>query len=165
MISLSISNKEKNFKLNIRENIIEGLKIWMIIKPLQFFFKSKMEKHTSDLENCKKGTVGYEVYRMLEKHKLQVIPKFENHDLKHLLLDYDMSSIDEIKMQMYLLGNGNYSIYCLLFAASGILFPIHWIEFYLNFKKGKNAISILELSIFDCMNMKIEDIKTTYNKA
>ncbi|WP_136467620.1 hypothetical protein [Flagellimonas onchidii] len=126
-------------------------------------FTDKMEKHASELQNCKEGSVGYDMRLMLKKHELKVIPKFENHDLKHLLLGYGMTSIEEIKMQMFLLGNGNYTIYCLLFVASGILFPKDWRNFYFEYRKGKKASSILDLSIYDCMNMKTEELKAIYS--
>ncbi|WP_053970081.1 hypothetical protein [Mangrovimonas sp. ST2L15] len=164
MISINVAQNQKLPPLNIRENCVEGLKIWLVIKPLQFLFKNEMEKHMVELQSCKEGTVGYDIYGMLKKYHLNVIPKFENHDLKHLILGYGMSPLEEIRMQMYLLGNGNYSIYCLLFALSGILFPKQWRSFYLAFKKGKNRVSILNLTISDCIHMQTEKLKRTYNK-
>ncbi|MEN7547188.1 hypothetical protein AAG747_04670 [Rapidithrix thailandica] len=165
MTSISIYQRESTQALNFREKIVEGLKVWMVIKPLQFLFRRSMENHTIELQNSQKGTVGYDIYQLLKKHDLKVIPKFENHDLKHLILGYGMSSIDEIRMQMYLLGNGNYSIFCLLFAASGILFPKAWSSFYQDYRKGKSAPSILDLSIHDCKVKKTKELKNTYNKV
>ena len=72
--------------------------------------------------------------------------------MKHLLLGYGITKAqEEIKMQAYLFGNGNYSFSCILFLLSGILFPSLWNKFYKEYRKGKKAPSILELSIDDCM--------------
>ena len=109
------------------------------------------------------GTIGNDISKMLTRHNLTVIPKFESHDLKHMVLGYGMSSIDEIRMQAYLLGNGNYSIFCVLFLASGILFPGKFSAFYRAYKMGRIAPSILHLSIDDCMMLKTTVIKSKYN--
>ena len=163
MISISLENQKSIQPLNFREKIIEGLKVWLVIKPLQIIYKKSAEKLSNELKNSPNGTIGNDIYRLLQEHQLSVIPKFENHDLKHLVLGYGMSSIEEVKMQMYLLGNGNYSISCLLFIASGILFPQEWKGFYAEYKKGKQAPSILDLSIHNCLLEKTDRIKATYN--
>lgn len=165
MISISLDEQKINQPLNFRERIVEELKIWLVIKPLQSVYKHSATQHLHQLKACPNGTVGNEVYQLLNDNNLSVIPKFENHDLKHLILGYGMTSIEEIRMQMYLLGNGNYSIFCLLFAASGILFPKEWNNFYKDYKKGKKAPSILHLYINDCMKEKTVDVKTIYNQS
>ena len=162
MTSISFSQNKSLQPLHFREKFVEGLKVCLVIKPLQFVFRSSMEKDTRDLQNAKKGTVGYTMYQLLRKHDLKVIPKFKNHDLKHLILGFGMSSIDEIRMQMYLLGNGNYSVFCLLFVASGLLFPKEWKTFLEDYRKGKNAPSILNLSIYDCKTEQIELVRAAY---
>lgn len=160
LLSLYLRNTIK--PVHFRESLVETLKIGLVIKPLQLIHRKLLEKHTSELENCKEGTIGHEILQILKAHDLKVIPKFEDHDLKHLILGYGMSSIDEIKMQMYLLGNGNYSLSCILFASSGLLFPREWSNFYSEFKKGKHAVSILELSIQDCMTKQTQEVRAVY---
>jgi hypothetical protein len=162
MTAISIYQTKKVQPLNFREKIVEGLKIGLVIKPLQVVYRKSMEKHTLELQKAPEGTVGHDVYELLKQHDLQPIPKFENHDLKHLILGYGTSSVDEIRMQMYLLGNGNFSAFCLLFAASGILFPREWKTFYQDIKRGKSAPSILNLSIHNCMTESTKGVKMTY---
>ena len=112
---------------------------------------SKMEPYkqkVSELRNLEKGTLGKEIAECLDKHNLTLIPKYESHDLKHVLLNYQMTAEDEIRMQAFMVGNGNYSIpsfAILIFGA--ILLPDLWRTFYSDFKKGKKSIGISEWSI------------------
>lgn len=164
MTSISIAISGNLPRLSFREKIVEGLKIWLVIKPLQLIFNSSVDLQLRNLTQLPKGTIGYDIYQLLNKYDLKIIPKFESHDLKHLILGYGMSSIEEIRMQMYLLGNGDYSIPCLLFVASGILFPKEWSTFHKDYKKGKRSPSILHLSISDCKMEKTKLIKDIYTK-
>ena len=150
---------------NSVEKFIDNIKIFLVIKPLQFFHnKNYYEKKLNFMRNLSENTVGNDVARMLDKKGLKLIPKFENHDLRHLILGYEMTTEDEIKMQMYLFGNGNYSISCLLFLCSGLLFPNLWKSFYEEYKKGQNAPSILKLSVDSCMHEQTATIKKVYKK-
>lgn len=159
-----VSIKERVYEsFDFREKLVEFLKIYLAIKPLQFFYKNKSEKILNQLKKLPNGTIGSELYKMLNKHELKVIPKFENHDLKHIILGYGMTSIEEIKMQAYLFGNGNKTIFCILFLASGLIFPEEWDSFYKEYKKGKKSACIHDLSFNETITRKTQIIKTTYN--
>ncbi len=140
---------------SFRESVVEFLKMNLAIRPLQFFYRSSAEKTLLKLESLPENTIGRELFQMLRDNNLKVIPKFETHDLKHLILGYGMTSIEEIKMQAYLFGNGNKSIFCLLFLASGLLFPENWSEFIAEFKNGKRSVSIDNLSFEDVLICRV----------
>ncbi|GAA4113893.1 hypothetical protein GCM10022393_13120 [Aquimarina addita] len=164
MITLNLKEKTYEFP-KFREQLVEFLKIYLAIKPLQFFYKTKSENTINQLKVLPNGTIGYELYKMLDNNNLKVIPKFENHDLKHIILGYGMTSIEEIKMQAYLFGNGNKTIFCILFLASGLIFPEEWKSFYKEFKKGKKSIYIHDLQFKETITKQTEIIKTTYNNG
>ena len=145
------------------ENMVEALKIYGVVKPLQKMYgnQSYTEK-LAEMRNLPSGTIGKEVAQMLDDNNLTLIPKFETHDLKHLVLGYDMTTQDEIKMQAFLFGNGNRSIACLLFLSSGILFPGMWNTYRQEYKKGTLAPSILDLSLDESMALSSEQLKSKY---
>ncbi|MFN6076050.1 MAG: hypothetical protein ACK46Y_10820 [Fluviicola sp.] len=155
-------NQTSSFRYRLAEILIEGLKINLAIKPLQFLFKKKVKNVRLALEKCPENSVGNSILNMLNENNLDVIPFFENHDLKHLVLGYGMTSVEEIRMQAFLFGNGNRSFSCILFFLSGILLPSAWNQFYLDFKKGKNAPDILNLSLKECMNKSLSELKSKY---
>ncbi len=162
MMILNLNRKATSKYSKLRETLIENLKVSIAIKPLQYLFQSKSEVTLDELSLLPEGTIGNDVFKMLNSHNLKIIPKFEEHDMKHIILGYSMSSIDEVRMQAYLFGNGNYSISCILFLASGILFPEHWNTFYQDYKKGKNAISISSLVLKKCQTELTKDLKAIY---
>ena len=158
---ITIAIKSVSFRKKIAENIIEFLKMFLVIKPMQFlhnpvYYAEKLEL----LRKMPSNTVGSDLAKMLDRGHLKLIPRFEEHDLKHLILDYGMTSEEEIRMQAFLLGNGNYSIFCILFLISGILLPSSWNIFYQDYKLGQCSPSILNLSISECMWEKTEMVKT-----
>lgn len=161
MIALNV--KEKNYEApKLREHFVEFLKISLAIKPLQFIYKRKSERMLNELKTLPDGTIGADLYKMLNNNGLKVIPKFENHDLKHIILGYGMTSIEEIKMQAYLFGNGNKSISCVLFLASGFIFPEKWSSFYQEYKKGKKSACIHHISFEETIIKQTELVKATY---
>lgn len=114
---------EVSIRKRIAKLIIEFLKIWLVIKPLQIIFQSKNEQSLLSLKSCPENSVGKDVLKMIEEQNLKLIPFYESHDVKHLILGYGMTSENEIRMQAYLFGNGNRSLSCLLFLFAGVLLP------------------------------------------
>ena len=119
------------------------------VSTIEFF--SKMEPYkrkVSELRKLENGTLGKEIAECLDNHNLTLVPKYESHDLKHVLLDYQMTAEDEIRMQAFMVGNGNYSIPSFAILTFGaILLPELCRTFYSDFKKGKESIGISEWTI------------------
>ncbi|KGO79189.1 hypothetical protein Q762_14550 [Flavobacterium cauense R2A-7] len=107
-------------------------------------YNQKVEK----LRELPKGTLGNDIAKILDENKVKLIPNYESHDLKHVLLNYGMNAEDEIRMQAFMLGNGNYTFPCIAILTFGtILLPGMWSTFYKDYKRGKNAKPISSWSI------------------
>ena len=162
---ITLSTKEKIYKLpKLREQFVEFLKIYLVVKPLQFFYKTESKNIKLKLKDLPNETIGFELYEILNHNNLKIIPKFENHDLKHIILGYEMTTIEEIKMQAYLFGNGNNSVFCIIFLLSGFIFPEKWDSFYREFQKGKESTSIHDLSFKEAIMIQTKKLKSTYNR-
>ena len=153
-----------SFRTKIVESFIESIKVFFVIKPLQklFYNEGFYEQKLIAMRNLPPNTVGNDLAKILDANELQLIPKYEAHDLKHLILGYEMTTRDEIRMQAYLFGNGNYRLSCILFLSSGILLPSRWEDFYSEYKKGKNAPSIINLSFDECIEKRTQDLRKKY---
>lgn len=116
------------------------------------------------LRTLQKGTVGFEVAKMLDSKKYRLIPKFENHDLKHIVLEYEMTMKDEIRMQAYLIGNGNFTLPCLIFFSLSIFYPTIWKDLLNEYQQGKTTKSIHFLTLNNCMELQLKDIKNEYGR-
>jgi hypothetical protein len=114
--------------------------VWVID---QFHDMRVYEDKVNLYRHYDEGTLGRDVAVCLDKHKLRLVPGFESHDLKHVLLGYKMSPIDEIRMQAFMLGNGNLSIPSIVIFLYGfLLLPHKWRQFFEDFKLGLHAQSI-----------------------
>jgi len=126
--------------------------------------KDCLNAKLNHLRTLQNGTVGREVAELLDSKQYRLIPKFENHDLKHVILEYEMTMEDEIRMQAYLIGNGNFTFPCLIFFSLGIFYPKTWRELAREYKTGKASKSIHFLTLEECMEKKVEDIRREYGR-
>jgi ubiquinone biosynthesis protein Coq4 len=93
-----------------------------------------------DLKHYEPNTLGYQLYQFLEEKNIDLMPKHESHDLFHVITGYDISGIEECRLQFFLLGNGKCSIYLLLSLAMAIiLFPEKIIDFKKHIQRGQRA--------------------------
>ena len=114
----------------------------------------------SDLRKLENGTLGKEIANCLDEHKLTLVPKYESHDLKHVLLDYKMTAEDEIRMQAFMIGNGNYSIPSFtIFIFGFILLPELWRTFISDFKNGQNTIPISKWTIENYSERNLTELR------
>jgi hypothetical protein len=131
------------------------------VSTIEYF--SKMDRYHQEVDELRKlqnGTLGKEIANCLDDHRLTLVPKYESHDLKHVLLDYKMTAEDEIRMQAFMIGNGNYSIPSFtIFLFGAILLPDLWTTFYSDFEKGRQTIPISNWTINDFANRPISELR------
>jgi ubiquinone biosynthesis protein Coq4 len=150
--------------MNILQKITRKIiKVSFDISVLTIEFFSKMDKYHQEVDKLRKlekGTLGKEIANCLDNHNLTLVPKYESHDLKHILLNYKMIPEDEIRMQAFMIGNGNYSIPSFtIFIFGAILLPELWLTFYSDFKQGRQTISISKWTINDFANKPITELQ------
>ena len=125
----------------------------------------KMEPHNKKVAALRllpDETLGKQIANCLDEHNLKLVPRYESHDLKHVLLDYKMTPEDEIRLQAFLLGNGNYTIPCFLILAFGLtLLPDCWSAFYTDYKKGRNTMPITNWTIDEYATKNLAELRET----
>ena len=148
----------RNYSLS--ERIIEKsfyLSVWTIE---QFSNTEKLKEKVERLNKFEEGTLGKEIANCLKENNLNLVPNYESHDLKHSLLNFKMTPLDEIRMQAFMIGNGNWSIPSLaIFIFGAILLPNKWVLFKKDYKEGRNAIPIKEWSIEEFADKKIDKLR------
>lgn len=157
----TIALKKQNESLG--EWLIGSLKDYLVVKPLQKFLLWKYETNLhEEMRSLPKGTVGRDVADLLDKNDYRLIPKYESHDLKHLILGYGMTTLEELQMQFFLFGNGNRSLACLLFISTAVILPKKWKLFYTDYLRGKNTSCILEYRLQDVMFDETKKLKQQF---
>jgi hypothetical protein len=140
------------------------LSVWTIE---QFHDIAVYEQKARKLQELPDGTLGKDIANCLEKNNLRLVPNYESHDLKHVLLDFKMTPVDEIRMQAFMLGNGNYSIPSFaIFIFGALLLPDLWTTFYKDYKNGLNSKPIKTWTIEEyahCQTSTLRQIVTNYS--
>jgi hypothetical protein len=133
------------------------LSVWTIE---QFHDVALYEQKSRQLQELPEGTLGKEIANCLEKNGLRLVPNYDSHDLKHVLLDFKMTPVDEIRMQAFMLGNGNCSIPSFSIFIFGILFlPDLWTTFYKDFLNGRRAKPISSWTIEEYAHSQISMLR------
>ncbi len=156
-----------NIFQNIARTIIKKsfhLSVWTIE---QFHDTAVYEQKARQLQKLPDGTLGKDIANCLEKNNLRLVPNYESHDLKHVLLGFKMTPDDEIRMQAFMLGNGNYSIPSFaIFLFGAMLLPDLWTTFYKDYKKGLNSKPIKTWTIEEyahCQTSTLQQIVLNYS--
>ena len=145
----------------IRQFTFTGWTIWALEK---MFGSTSLDCKLIYLRTLQRKTVGREIAEMLDRKNYRLIPKFENHDLKHIVLNYDMTMKDEIRMQAYLVGNGNHTLPCLIFLSLGVFYPIVWKDLPAAFRQGKKTNPINFLTLDNCMKRNLDEVRMEYGR-
>lgn len=150
--------------MTIREKIIT-FNVHQIALPIirKFVKAGKIPYSINQLKYFPDGTLGSELYNFLNQHQIQLLPYFETHDIKHVLLGYTITDKDEACMQFFYLGNKHYSIATLLtVVTSVIMMPEHWVSFKQSYKRGRYSKPIGKLQLETLLLNKTSQIKQTY---
>jgi hypothetical protein len=106
----------------------------------------------SELKNFPPGSLGNDLINFLEEKKLQLLPHYARHDLKHILLQYDTTDDGEVCLQCFMLGNGHISFPVTATVLYGIItMPGHWKKFKKAYRRGKNATPIANWHWFEIL--------------
>jgi hypothetical protein len=142
------------------------LSVWTIE---QFHDVALYEQKARQLEALPAGTLGNDIAKCLEKNGLRLVPNYESHDLKHVLLNFEMTPVDEIRMQAFMLGNGNYSIPSFAIFFFGAMFlPDLWSTFHTDYTNGRNSKPISTWTIEDyahCQSSTLRQIVFNYSPS
>ncbi|MCU0439005.1 MAG: ubiquinone biosynthesis protein COQ4 [Raineya sp.] len=140
------------------------LSVWIIE---QFHNITLCEQKVKKLQELPEGTLGKDIANCLEKHNLRLVPNYESHDLKHVLLGFNMTPVDEIRMQAFMLGNRNYSIPSFaIFIFGALLLPELWTIFYKDYKNGRHSTPIKTWTIEEyahCQTSTLRQIVANYS--
>ena len=154
--------KSMNFLNFVSNSIIEksfNTSVWII---RQFNDKKVLNKKLNELRCLPNGTLGKEIANCLDKNNLDLVAGYESHDLKHIVLGYKMTPLDEIRMQAFMLGNGNYTFPCIAILIFGmLLLPHKWLIFAKDFKRGRIVHPISSWTIEVYGEKQLIDVQKT----
>lgn len=112
------------------------------------------------LEQLPEGTLGKDLHHFLIANKLEALPYFYVHDLKHILLGYDTSLVDEACLQFFSLGNRYFTPFSVLSTlAFMIVLPEHRSKFKAAYRRGRLALPLWQTDLTSMLHLSTEEVK------
>ncbi len=147
--------------MKLTELIIKHLTHSFGLPVLKLIVKPNLLSYSKqELASFPEGTLGKDVFEFLNTNQMNLLEYFETHDVKHVLLNYGISDVEEAKMQFFFLGNGTYSIPVLSATTFCIfLLPTHIPEFIKAFKRGKKCHNLKDIKLQNYLFEKTSDLK------
>jgi len=119
-----------------------------------------VESKFKKLKHFPPQTLGRDLAIFLEKEGLDLMPKFESHDVYHVLLKYKTTVVDEARMQFFLMGNRKYSLYIIGTSVVAIFFlPEHIKAFIKEFRKGRKALPVAQWNFEYLLNEPTKSLR------
>ena len=133
--------------LKFRKAIVEWLLEEVAPLLLKRFFPPKYWEYTlDDYQKMPLGSLGNDVAQYLERLHLDFMAGAEHHDVRHIILGYHMTVIDEVRMQVFMIGNGKRNLFSIaLVFASIFLLPEYLQLFWKDFLRGKSSGDITSI--------------------
>jgi ubiquinone biosynthesis protein Coq4 len=147
----------KRILKKLRSNILVMLTHTIALPILKIVRRKKKFPYSMEqLSALPFETVGNELWQSLNAENLRLLPYYERHDIKHVVLDYPFTDEGEVSLQFFMLANGRVSFPVLATAIYGL---VTMPEYYSSFKKawhrGKQAKSLEKMDWFGIMEQPL----------
>ncbi len=112
------------------------------------------------IDNCSENTVGFHLKKFMEHNKFEFVPWYENHDMKHVILEYKATASDENCMQAFMIGNSGFrpitTFLAILFC---IWTPDVWKDLPYHFLIGRLTKPVNKLNIEETIYEDLNEIR------
>lgn len=126
--------------------------------------KRRREALMARIEACPEGSVGREVWAMLRKNGHGLVTRYEDHDLKHVVLGYPQEPEDEIRMQAFMFGNAGFSVFSVLtFLIFVVYTPRVWGELPFHYRIGALAGPVSDLQLESHAECQVAALRAQFN--
>ena len=131
---------------------------WLTIQATNLsnvLLSSRNWKYTmNDFHNMPKNSLGYGLYEYLNKTNLTFKPNLIRHDIKHILLNYEMKMPDELKIHAFLIGNKNYNSMGIVYLIICVLIVPEIIPtLKKEYLRGKKAVCLKDIDLQQYIKM------------
>jgi len=144
--------------VRMRSALLVFLTHHMALPLLRIIRKPKVFPYSkAELQQFPQGSLGKDLVSFLEKKKLQLLPHYAKHDIKHILLQYDTTDDGEVCLQCFMLGNRHLSFPVAATVLYGLVtMPEHWKKFGTAFRRGRRSLSINNWKWFEILDQPTE---------
>ena len=113
-----------------------------------------------DLQHFEEGTVGKASYAFFFNNDLELLPHYEKHDVKHVVLGYPPTEEGEVSLQCFMLANGRITAPVIFSVLVGVLImPESWFSFRRAWKRGRATPSLNKLNWFSLIPQPLSEVR------
>ena len=141
--------------IKIRSAILVYLTHKMALPLLKLLRKPELFPYTKEqLQQFKEASLGKDLVNFINEKKLELLPYYAKHDIKHILLGYDTTDDGEVCLQCFMLGNRHLSFPVMATVLYGCFtMPEHWKKFWQAFIRGSHAERISSWKWFEILEI------------
>jgi len=144
----------------LREKLLVYLTHKMALPFLRYIRRPQKFGYTREaLLQMPDGVLGKDLIKMLDKNKLQLLPYYVKHDIKHILLGYDTTGEGEVCLQCFMLGNRHLSFPVAATVLFGLFtMPEYWPVFIKAYKRGRSSVKIEGWPWFSLLELSTQSL-------
>lgn len=112
------------------------------------------------LQRFPDGTVGKTLFHFFSDNQLDMLPHYEKHDVKHVVLGYPPTEEGEVSLQCFMLANGRVTLPVIFSVMVGlIIMPDKWKAFSTAWKRGRATHSLNKLDWFELIPKPLDVVQ------
>jgi hypothetical protein len=159
--ALRLWNYLLNVTKELRLNVIFPFQLNMAVAVLNFFGNKKECKNLmakmSTLPDC---SLGKKLFDIMQANRIELVPWYKEHDLKHVLLGYKMDTLEEMRMQCFMWGNAGFSVFTTIITFFFIIWtPEMWSDAKYHFNAGKLVKNVTEYKLESTIERSLESLR------
>lgn len=142
---------------NLRSNVLVLLTHTIALPILKIVRRNKKFPYSMEqLSALPYETVGNELWQLLNAHNIRLLPYYERHDIKHVVLNYPFTDDGEVSLQFFMLANGRISFPVLATVMYGLVtMPEYYGSFRKAWERGKQARNLENMDWFAIMDQPL----------
>lgn len=146
----------------LRLNVIFPFQLNMAVAVLNFFGDvkecKKLMTKMSTLPDC---TLGKKLFDIMQANRIELVPWYNEHDLKHVLLGYKMDTLEEMRMQCFMWGNAGFSVFTTIMTFFFIIWtPEMWSDAKYHFNAGKLVKNVTKYKLESTIHRNLQSLRT-----
>lgn len=115
----------------------------------------------TELAALPQNTVGYKMHQFFQENTLELLPYYEKHDIKHVVLGYPPTEQGEVCLQTFMLANGRCTIPVLIAVTYGwATMPEFWSCFRKAWQRGRSNIPLGDLDWIALVPVNIDNVRS-----
>jgi ubiquinone biosynthesis protein Coq4 len=151
-------------RLNYRWQFINWLSLKATSLSDALLNNRAWEYTMQDCSKMKQDSLGYSLYTYLTDNNLTFKPKLIRHDMKHILLGYEMKIEDELKLHAFLIGNKSYNLLGIVYLVTCTLFvPEMIFKLRIDYRKGKSTKKLKHVELQNYAKYNLKELRETLN--